>query len=86
MTEERGMVATRTRFASEGERRLYTALVKAYGAQGVQGHVAMGDVVASEGNGLSEAELRYLRLAHFDFVIWDSEERALAAWEFDVRR
>jgi hypothetical protein len=43
----------------------------------------MGDVVASEGMGLSDAELRYLRLAHFDFVIWDAKERALAAWEFD---
>ena len=76
-------MATRTRFASEGERRLYTALVRFYGAHSVQGQVAMGDVVASEGNELSEAELRYLRLAHFDFVIWDAEERVLAAWEFD---
>ena len=77
------MAATRRRFASDGERRLYPALVKVYGSHSVQGHVGMGDVVASEGIGLSDAELRYLRLAHFDFVIWDSEERAVAAWEFD---
>jgi len=45
--------------------------------------VGMGNVVASEGMGLSDAELRYLRLAHFDFVIWDAKERAMAAWEYD---
>ena len=77
------MAATRRRFASDGERRLYPALVKVYGPHSVQGHVGMGDVVASEGMGLSDAELRYLRLAHFDFVIWDAKERAVAAWEFD---
>lgn len=77
------MVATRGRFASDGERRLYPALVKVYGPHIVQGHVGMGDVVASEGMGLSDAELRYLRLAHFDFVIWDAKERAVAAWEYD---
>ena len=80
------MAATRTRFASDGERSLYAALVKVHGPHSVQGHVGMGDVVASEGRGLSDAELRYLRLAHFDFVIWDAEERAVAAWEYDVRR
>jgi hypothetical protein len=62
---------------------LYPALVKVYGPHSVQGHVCMGDVVASEGMRLSNAELRYLRLAHFDFVIWDAKERAVAAWEFD---
>jgi hypothetical protein len=77
------MAATRRRFSSDGERRLYPALVKVYGLHSVQGHVGMGDVIASEGMGLSDAELRYLRLAHFDFVIWDSLERAVAAWEFD---
>ena len=77
------MATTRRRFASDGERRLYPALVKAYGPHSVQGHVGMGDVVASEGIGLSDAELRYLRLAHFDFVIWDAKERAVAVWEFD---
>ena len=77
------MAATRRRFASDGERRLYPALVKVYGPHSVQGHVGMGDVVASEGMGLSDAELRYLRLAHFDFVIWDAKERAVAAWEYD---
>jgi hypothetical protein len=77
------MAATRRRFASDGERRLYPALVKVYGPHSVQGHVGVGDVVASEGMGLSDAELRYLRLAHFDFVIWDANERAIAAWEFD---
>jgi hypothetical protein len=30
----------------------------------------MGDLVASEGIGLSDPELRYLHLAHSDFVIW----------------
>ena len=77
------MATTRTRFASDGERSLYPALVKVYGPHSVQGHVGMGDVVASEGMGLSEAELRYLRLAHLDFVIWDAEERAMAALEYD---
>jgi hypothetical protein len=77
------MPTTRTRFASDGERRLYPALVKVYGPHSVQGHVGMGDVVASEGMGLSDAELRYLRLAHFDFVIWDAQERVVAAWEYD---
>ena len=77
------MAATRRRFASDGERRLYPALVKVYGPHSVQGHVGMGNVVASEGMGLSDAELRYLRLAHFDFVIWDAKERAIAAWEYD---
>ena len=77
------MAATRRRFASDGERRLYPALVKVYGPHSVQGHVGMGDVVASEGIGLSDAELRYLRLAHFDFVIWDAKERAVAVWEYD---
>ena len=80
------MAATRRRFASDGERWLYPALVRIYGPHSVQGHVGMGDVVASEGIGLSDAELRYLRLAHFDFVIWDAQERAICAWEFDVRR
>ncbi len=28
----------------------------------------------------------YLGLAHFDLVIWDAKERAVAAWEYDVRR
>jgi hypothetical protein len=37
----------------------------------VQGYLGVGDVVASEGIGPSDADLRYLRLAHFDFVIWD---------------
>lgn len=77
------MAATRRRFASDGERRLCAALVKVYGSHSVQGHVGMEDVVASEGMGLSDAELRYLRLAHFDFVIWDAKERAIAAWEYD---
>lgn len=77
------VAATRRRFASDGERRLYPALVKVYSAHSVQVHVGMGDVVASEGMGLSDAELCYLHLAHFDFVIWDAEERAVAAWEFD---
>jgi len=77
------MAATRRRFASDGERRLYPALVKVYGPHSVQGHVGMGDVVASEGMGMSNAELCYLRLAHFDFVIWDAEERATAVWEYD---
>lgn len=77
------MATTRRRFASDGERRLYPALVKVYGPHSVQGHVGMGDVVASEGMGLSDAELRYLRLAHFDFVIWDAKECAVAAWEYD---
>jgi hypothetical protein len=81
--EKKEMAATRRRFASDGERRLYPALVKVYGPHSVQGHVGMGDVVFSEGIGLSDAELRYLRLAHFDFVIWDSQERAVAAWEYD---
>jgi hypothetical protein len=81
--EGKGVAATRTRFASDGERSLNAALVKVYGPHGVQGHVGMGDVVASEGIGLSDVELRYLRLAHFDFVIWDTKERAVAAWEFD---
>jgi hypothetical protein len=43
----------------------------------------MGDVISSERIGLSDAELRYLRLAHFDFVIWDARERAIAVWEYD---
>lgn len=77
------MAATRRRFASDGERRLYPALVKVYGPHSVQGHVGMSDVVASGGMGLADAELRYLRLAHFDFVIWDAKERAVAAWEYD---
>jgi hypothetical protein len=81
--EEKGMAATRKRFPSDGERALYEALTKVYGSSSVQGHVGMGDVVASEGIGLSDAELRYLRLAHFDFVIWDAEERAVCACEFD---
>jgi hypothetical protein len=81
--EGKEMAATRTRFASDGERRLYPALVKVYGPHSVQGHLGMGDVLASEGIGLSDAELRYLRLAHFDFVIWDAKERAVAAWEYD---
>jgi hypothetical protein len=81
--EGKEMAATRRRFASDGERRLYPALVKVYGPHSVQGHVGMGNVVASEGIGLSYAELRYLRLAHFDFVIWDAKERAVAAWEYD---
>jgi hypothetical protein len=81
--EGKEMAATRRRFASDGERRLYPPLVKVYGPHSVQGHVGMGDVVASEGMGLSDAELRYLRLAHFDFVIWDAKERAVAAWEYD---
>jgi hypothetical protein len=81
--EGKRMAATRRRFASDGERRLYPALVKIYGPHSVQCHVGMGDVVASQGIGLSDAELRYLRLAHFDFVIWDAEERAVAAWEYD---
>jgi hypothetical protein len=68
---------------SDGERRLYPALVKVYGPHSVQGHVGMGDVVASEGMGLSDEELHYLRLAHFDFVIWDAKERTIAAWEYD---
>jgi hypothetical protein len=84
--EEKGMVATKTRFASEGERRLYSALVEVYGPDSVQGHVGMGDVVASDGIAMTDAERRYLRLAHFDFVIWDREERAVTAWEYDVRR
>jgi hypothetical protein len=33
--------------------------------------------------GLSDAELPYPRLAHFDFVIWDAQERAVAVWECD---
>jgi len=77
------VAATKGRFASDGEHRLYSALVKVYGPHSVQGHVGMEDVVASEGIRLSDAELRYLRLAHFDFVIWDAEERAVCAWEFD---
>jgi hypothetical protein len=81
--EGKEMAATRRRFASDGERRLYAALVKVYGPHSVQGHVGMGDVVSSGGIGLSDAELRYLRLAHFDFVIWDAKERALAALEYD---
>jgi hypothetical protein len=81
--EGKEMAATRRRFASDGERRLYAALVKVYGPHSVQGHVGMGDVVASEGIGLSDAELRYLRLAHFDFVIWDAKEWAVAALEYD---
>jgi hypothetical protein len=81
--EGKEMAATRTRFASDGERSLYAALVKVYGPHSVQGHVGMGDVVATKGIGLSDAELRYLRLAHFDFVIWDAKERAVAALEYD---
>ena len=77
------MLATRGRFASDGESSLYATLVKVYGPHSVQGHVGMGDVVASERMGLSDAELRYLRLAHFDFVIWDEGERAVAVWEYD---
>ena len=73
------MATTRRRFTADGERRLYPALVKVYGPHSVQGHVGMGDVVASEGMRLSDAELCYLRLAHFDFVIWDAKERAVAA-------
>lgn len=77
------MVATKTRFASEGERGLYQSLVKFYGPDKVQGHVRLGDVVSLEGLGLTDAEQRYLRLAHFDFIVWDSAERAIAAWEYD---
>jgi hypothetical protein len=77
------MAATRTRFASDGERRLYQALARVYGPRSVQGHVSMGNVVSGETLGLSDEELRYLRLAHFDFVIWDTKEQAMAAWEFD---
>jgi hypothetical protein len=80
------MAATRRCFASDGERRLYPALVKVYGPHSAQGHVGMGNVVASEGTGLGDAELRYLRLAHFEFVIWDAKEGAVAVWEYDVRR
>jgi hypothetical protein len=61
--EGKEMVAVRRRFASDGKRRLYPALVKVYGPHSVQGHVGhvgMGDVIASEGMGLSDAELRYL--------------------------
>jgi hypothetical protein len=81
--EGKEMAATRTRFASDGERSLYAALIQVYGPHSVQGHVGMGDVVASEGIGLSDAELRYLRLAHFDFVIWDAKEQAVVALEYD---
>jgi hypothetical protein len=81
--EGKRMAATRRRFDSDGERRLYSALVKVYGPHSVQGHVGMGDVVASEGIGLSDAELRYLGLAHFDLVIRDAKEGAVAAWEYD---
>jgi hypothetical protein len=77
------MGTTRARFASDGERRLYRALAKVYGPRSVQGHVSMGDVVSGETLGLSDEELRYLRLAHFDFVIWDAKEQAMAAWEYD---
>ena len=75
------MEATRTRFASDGERRLYPALVKVYGPHSVQGHVGMGDVVSSERIWMSDAELRYVRLAHFDFIIWDAKERAVSTWK-----
>jgi hypothetical protein len=57
------MATTRGRFVSDGECRLYRALVKVYGPHSVQGHVSMGDIIASETTGLSDAELRYLRLA-----------------------
>ena len=42
---------------------MYRALVKVYGPRSVQDHVSMGDIIASETTGLSDAELRYLRLA-----------------------
>ena len=45
------MATTRTRFASDGERRLYPALVKVYGPHSVQGHVGMGVSLLAKGEG-----------------------------------
>lgn len=67
---------TLKRLVWRSEKNLFTSLRMVYGDLLVHPKVGMKDVIEPSDRGFTKAERKYLMLAHFDFVITDSDENS----------